>query len=85
MFGKEIETLRDKAGLSQAELAKAIGVTQTQISRFEKGKRDPSGMSADVYLKLCKALSVGPYHFEPFMAGGVPVATPKKRGRAKKK
>lgn len=39
-IGTIIETKRKKAGLSQTELAKQIGVTKSTISKYEHGKID---------------------------------------------
>lgn len=38
--GEKVKTHRLARGLSQAELAKAIGISQTQLSRIEKGQGD---------------------------------------------
>jgi transcriptional regulator with XRE-family HTH domain len=40
-FGKTLRTLRKNAGLSQDELAKKIGVTQTAIAHYERNARKP--------------------------------------------
>ena len=36
-------TIREAAGLSQAEIAAALKVTQTAVSRWERGERVPRG------------------------------------------
>lgn len=36
-----IKSLRDEAGLSQADLAKQFSVAQNTVSSWENGKRDP--------------------------------------------
>lgn len=36
-----IKSLRDEAGLSQADLAKELSVAQNTVSSWENGKRDP--------------------------------------------
>lgn len=38
--GEKVRTHRLERGLSQAELAKTIGISQTQLSRIEKGQGD---------------------------------------------
>jgi len=39
-IAKLLEELRHKAGLTQAELAKATGVSQPMIARLERGDQD---------------------------------------------
>ena len=34
--------LREKLNITQSQLAKAIGLTQSMISRIESGEKDPS-------------------------------------------
>lgn len=41
-IGKRIELLRDARGLTQVDLAKAAGLKQNSISRYESGKQKPS-------------------------------------------
>ena len=41
-FGERIKAARKQAGLTQSELAKRIGLSQTTISRFEAAKDDVS-------------------------------------------
>lgn len=49
--------LRAAAGLSQAELAAAVGVTPACISRWEAGARRPRGGAAVAYGQLLHALA----------------------------
>ena len=37
-----IKTIRQQAGLSQAELGKRVGLDQATISRMERGQREPT-------------------------------------------
>jgi transcriptional regulator with XRE-family HTH domain len=46
--------LRERAGLSRADLAKLVGVTQPAISRWESGERTPTGASAVAYAKALR-------------------------------
>jgi len=39
-LGKKITTLRQRRGMTQADLAAAIGVSQPAIASYESGKRD---------------------------------------------
>ena len=41
MQGTNIKAVRLKRGMSQQELADAIGVTKSTISKYEKGQREP--------------------------------------------
>ena len=53
-FRSKIATLRDKQGLTQLDLALAVGVTETTIANWEKGR---SGLPLVLQLiKLCKIL-----------------------------
>lgn len=40
-FGAMLKTLREKAGLSQTELAKRLGIYQSSIARWENGQGEP--------------------------------------------
>lgn len=40
-LGQRIRALRGTAGISQGALAEAVGVTQTAVSYWESGKRQP--------------------------------------------
>lgn len=40
-FGKRLSELRSELGLSQADLAKALGLAASTISMYEVGKREP--------------------------------------------
>jgi transcriptional regulator with XRE-family HTH domain len=48
LFNKRLKLLRSEKGLKQAELAKAIGITQRKISYLETGQLEPD------LLTLCK-------------------------------
>ncbi len=39
---KELQDLRKKVGLTQAELAEQVGISQSLVARIEKGKVNPS-------------------------------------------
>ncbi|MCW2278558.1 helix-turn-helix domain-containing protein [Heliophilum fasciatum] len=54
-FGKKLRSMREKAGLTQKELADAIGVGESTISFYESDKREPG---KDVLLKLVNTLNV---------------------------
>ena len=48
---------REKAGLSQLELALRAEISQNMINYIETGKRTPS---LDTILKICNALNINP-------------------------
>ena len=52
-FGQRVRTLREKAGLTQREVAKRSGLDVTYISGLERSVRNPSLMSLE---KLAKGL-----------------------------
>ena len=47
--GENIRRLREGAGLTQAELGKRVGVSQSMIAQIERGRKEPS-------LALCREL-----------------------------
>jgi transcriptional regulator with XRE-family HTH domain len=53
-----LRELRDKASLSQEELAERAGVSRTTIAELELGKRKPQPKTRR---KLAKALGVAPH------------------------
>lgn len=50
-----IKLMRIKSGLTQSQLAKAIGVTQSTIARWESGNRP---ITVDQLYKIAHALNV---------------------------
>lgn len=50
-----LKDLREQKGLSQAELANMVGVSQGVISQYERGDRKPTNK---IHSKLSKALGV---------------------------
>ena len=55
-FGDKVKELRNKADLSQTELANAVGVTRQTIMNYEKGISYPQDRS--IYFKLAEQFSV---------------------------
>lgn len=41
-FSKTLRTLRNEMGITQGELAKAVGVSKSSINMYERGEREPS-------------------------------------------
>lgn len=54
-LGDAITTLRQARGLSQTELAEAVGVTQVALHRYESGEREPR---PQILSELASALDV---------------------------
>lgn len=44
-LGKAIAWLRERRGMSQAELAAAVGISQPTLSRFERGAGQPDALT----------------------------------------
>ena len=42
MIGQRIAALRKNVGMSQAELARALGVSPSAVGMYEQGRREPS-------------------------------------------
>ena len=64
--GKTIRELRDGAGLSQAQLAKKAGLTQSHISRLENGEHHAANFTLE---KIARALDVPVGRIDPCLAG----------------
>ena len=41
-FNDRLKELRSKRGLTQPELAKALGISKSSVSMYERGEREPS-------------------------------------------
>lgn len=52
-----LQRLRQAAGLSQSQLAKAAGVNVRVYQNYEQGVRDISKAQLSTLLRICKALS----------------------------
>lgn len=55
-----LRALREKAGLSQPQVAKKMGVWTTAYSRFESGERDASRMTLSKAVSIARVLRVAP-------------------------
>ena len=56
-IGRNLSAIRMQHGLTQAELAEAIGVTTNHIGHVENGS---SGISLELLLKICRTLRTTP-------------------------
>ena len=50
-----IRNKREKLGMSQYKLAKAVGITQSFMNEIESGKKSPS---IEVFFRICDALDI---------------------------
>lgn len=41
MFGKKLKILRKKLGITQANLAKKLGISPSTVGMYEQGRREP--------------------------------------------
>ena len=57
MIGKNLLTLRTRAGISQPELAKNLGVTQGCVGHWERGRKR---MTCERMIQIADALHVEP-------------------------
>jgi transcriptional regulator with XRE-family HTH domain len=72
---KRIKDARIDAGLSQQQLAAAMGTSQTKVSILESGGRSPKMATLMAIAKACKMeLNIS---FEPKAKGATKVAAPK--------
>ncbi len=55
MLGARIAALRRDAGMSQAALAKHLGISASAVGMYEQGRREPSG---DMLVKLAEVFQV---------------------------
>jgi transcriptional regulator with XRE-family HTH domain len=54
-FGQLVESARKRKGLTQAELARVVGVQPPQISRIESGSK---GVSTETLVAIAEALDI---------------------------
>ena len=65
-FGERLRRLRKARGFTQAELARALGISQPTVAYYENEDGRPGG---DLVLKLSETLGVSP---EEVLAGQAP-------------
>jgi len=63
-FPELIKKIRDEAGLTQAEFAKALGVSAVLITMVETGQKE---VSKNLLLKLANRINVHPTSITPFL------------------
>jgi len=52
LYGEDVQAIRKKAGLNQAQLAERWGLTRQQIGRYEKSGQIVPAKEADAYRGL---------------------------------
>ncbi len=62
-IGNEIKNARKKAGLTQKELGKRLGISYQTVAQWENDLRKPK---FDTILRISKALEVDPYSLMDF-------------------
>ena len=77
-FGKKLKVLREKAGISQEELASRAGIHRVQVNRLEAETSVPSWPTVQA---IAKALGVSCEVFQESPAP--PAGKPKGKGRKK--
>src|SRR5689334_11558288 len=83
-FGDMLKTMREKAGLSQSQLAERSGLSLRSIQNWEQGHRVPR---AQMLLALARGVGVPVEKLLTEIGGGAPAesppAPPKKRRKPK--
>lgn len=62
-IGDEIRRLRTESGLSQAALAKLLGVSQASVAKIELG----GGIAVETLYALCEVFNLDCNHFRKFV------------------
>ena len=73
-MGRKIRELREKCGLTQREVANAVGVTEATVSRWESGHIN--NMRRDNIQSLAKILQVSPLVIRGMKEQDPPAAPP---------
>jgi len=53
-LGKELKAARKEAHMTQTDFARMIGVPQETVSRWESGKREPTGLYREAVERFLK-------------------------------
>jgi transcriptional regulator with XRE-family HTH domain len=83
-FAERLRALRERAGLTQVQLAEAAGVPIGTLRDYEQGRRRTEP-AFRVTVKLAKALGVDCTAFADTVADDAPQPSPARTGRPKKK
>jgi transcriptional regulator with XRE-family HTH domain len=81
-FGRRLRELRERAGLTQSQLAERAGLHPQGVVKLERGEREPAWGTV---VALCEALAVSCDEFrkKPGPAAPVQVGRPRKPASAK--
>jgi DNA-binding Xre family transcriptional regulator len=60
-FGKKLEAMLEKKGISQSDLARQTGISKTTLSSMLS--RDVSKVDIEMFLAICRALGCQPDEF----------------------
>ena len=52
-FGERVKTVRKELGLTQKELAAALGVSFATVNRWENGQVNPSALAQSAFKEFC--------------------------------
>ncbi|MFH2004839.1 MAG: helix-turn-helix domain-containing protein [Bacteroidota bacterium] len=63
-FPELIKKIRNEAGLTQTEFAKALGVSAVLIAMVETGQKE---VSKNLLVKIAEQLNVHPFSITPFL------------------
>jgi transcriptional regulator with XRE-family HTH domain len=77
-FAAKLRTLRERAGLTQAELARLAGINHHSLTKLEHGDRQPNWTTV---LALAEALGCTP---NDFLADETPTVPPRPVGRPRR-
>lgn len=59
-FSERVKDIRRQLGISQEELAQALGVSFASVNRWENGKTTPSKLARRQLDQLCKEKNIAP-------------------------
>lgn len=63
MTGKTIKDARERAGMTQSQLAQEIGISVEAVRAYEQGRNDINRASYDKVIKIIKLLGIDPEEF----------------------
>ena len=70
MFGKRLAELRKKHGMSQQDFGDMLGISQNQVSRYERGENEPT---APVLIQVSRIFGTTPNYLLGLTDNPIPV------------